>query len=64
MQNLSRVLSLKIGVTTVLWFVPLLFFPSDPLRTIGVRDLAPLISIELFGLAYGSLACSCRATPH
>jgi hypothetical protein len=54
MQNLSIVLCLKIGVT-VLWFVPLLFFPSDLLRTIGFPDLAPIIFIKLLGLAYGSL---------
>jgi hypothetical protein len=55
MRNLSRVLGLKIVVTTVLWFVPLLFFPSDLLRTVGFPDMAPLIFIKLLGMAYGAL---------
>lgn len=55
MQNLARVLGIKIGVTVVLWFIPLLFLPSDLLRTMGFPDLGPPIFIRLLGMAYGAL---------
>ena len=56
MKNLSRVLILKIGITTVFWFIPLLFVPIHFLnRPIGFPDLGPPIFIRLLGMAYGSL---------
>lgn len=58
MQNLSRVLAFKIGITTVLWFVPLLFFPSELLRHLGFPDVEPHIFFQLLGMAYGSLLVS------
>ncbi|HEV7509540.1 MAG TPA: hypothetical protein VGS07_31995 [Thermoanaerobaculia bacterium] len=57
MKNLSRVLILKIVVTTVFWFIPLLFCSIRFLHeTIGFPDLGPAaIFIRLLGMAYGSL---------
>jgi hypothetical protein len=57
MKNLSRVLILKIGITIVGWFIPLLFVPiglfHEPL---GFPDLgSAAIFIRLLGMAYGSL---------
>ncbi len=58
MKNLSRVLAIKMGITIVLWFVPLLFFPSGLLRHLGFPDLEPRLFIQLLGMAYGSLLVS------
>lgn len=58
MKNLSRVLAYKMGITTVLWFVPLVFFPIELLRHLGFPDLGPPIFIRLLGMAYGSLLVS------
>jgi len=55
MQNLSIVLVSKIGITAVLWFVPLLFFPINLLKKMGFPDLSPPVFIKLLGMAYGSL---------
>lgn len=58
MKNLTRVLVFKMGITTVLWFVPLLFFPIELLRHLGFPDLGPRLFIQLLGMAYGSLLVS------
>lgn len=56
MDNLCRVLAMKIGITIVLWFLPLLFCPIRFLHeTIGFPDQPDPIFIRLLGTAYGSL---------
>ena len=54
MRNLSRVLAFKMGITTVLWFIPLLFFPTQVLGHLGFPDLGPLLFTKLLGIAYAS----------
>jgi len=46
MKNLPRVLVFKMGITTVLWFVPLLFFPIELLRHLGFPDLGRAYSFN------------------
>jgi hypothetical protein len=58
MKNLPRVLVFKMGIRTVLWFVPLLFFPIELLRHLGFPDLGPRLFIQLLDMAYGSLLVS------
>lgn len=56
MNNLSKALILKIGITVFFWFIPLLFFPVSVLnKCIGLPDLGPPIFIRLLGMAYGAL---------
>ena len=56
MNNLSRVLDVKIVITFFFWLFPLLFFPISWLEeTIGFPDLGPPIFIRLLGMAYGAL---------
>lgn len=55
MRYLSGVLFLKIGVTTVLWFGPLLLFPAPLLEEIGFPAGPSTIFLKLLGMAYGAL---------
>jgi hypothetical protein len=55
MRNLSRVLFLKIVVTTVLWFGPLLLFPVSLLERLGFPTGPSTIFLKLLGMAYGAL---------
>ncbi|HEX2643812.1 MAG TPA: hypothetical protein VHU81_12535 [Thermoanaerobaculia bacterium] len=55
MRYLSSVLILKIGITIVLWFVPLLFFPVSCLERMGFPTFPSAIFLRLLGMAYGAL---------
>ena len=55
MRSLSRVLISKIGITIVLWFVPLLFFPVTFLERMGLPAFPSAIFLRLLGMAYGAL---------
>lgn len=58
LRFLSTVLVLKIGITTVLWFVPLLLFPLPLLESLGFPPGPAPIFLRLLGMAYGSLLVS------
>lgn len=55
MRSLATVLILKIGVTVVLWFVPLLFVPVPVLVCLGFPSFPAPIFLRLLGMAYGAL---------
>ncbi|MBI3267869.1 MAG: hypothetical protein HYZ53_02515 [Planctomycetes bacterium] len=55
MRKLSGVLAVKLAVTTLLWFAPLLLLPLDCLRAIGIPDSSPPLFLRLLGMAYLSL---------
>jgi hypothetical protein len=55
MRYLSGILFFKIGVTTILWFGPLLFFPAPLLEKIGFPTCPSTIFLKLLGMAYGAL---------
>lgn len=58
MRFLSTVLIFKIGITTVLWFVPLLLVPLPLLEGLGFPLGPATIFLRLLGMAYGSLLVS------
>ena len=58
MRYLSVVLRLKIVVTAVLWFGPLLLFPIPLLEKMGFPTCPPTLFLRLLGMAYGSLLVS------
>ena len=55
MRYLSRVLIFKIGVTTFLWFVPLLLVSTPLLEKIGFPTYPSTLFLKLLGMAYGAL---------
>ena len=55
MSGLSRVLAVKIALTVAVWCIPLLFFPSALLLSLGFPVPEPQIFLRLLGMAYIAL---------
>jgi hypothetical protein len=58
MRHLSKVLFLKIGITIVFWFGPLLLCPLPLLERLGFPTCPSAIFLRLLGMAYGALTVS------
>ncbi len=58
MRYLSGLLFLKIVVTTLLWFGPLLLFPIPLLEKMGFPTCPSTNFLRLLGMAYGALLVS------
>ncbi len=55
MKALSRILIIKIVLTTLVWCVPLLLFPLDWLQALGFPIPEPALFLRLLGMAYVAL---------
>ena len=56
MNHLSKVLVAKSSITILLWCLPLLLFPTELLKRLGIVDPGPQIFLKLLGMAYLALA--------
>lgn len=55
MKALSRILITKIVLTSLVWCIPLLFFPAAWLKLLGFPVPEPLLFLRLLGMAYVAL---------
>ena len=55
MNNLSKVLIIKISATVLVWCIPLIFFPGSILNFLGLPAQESYMFIRLLGWAYLSL---------
>ena len=55
MQALSKILIIKIVLTSLVWCIPLLFFPAAWLKGLGFPVPEPQVFLRLLGMAYVAL---------
>ncbi|MGH8104866.1 MAG: hypothetical protein ACREO1_14160 [Arenimonas sp.] len=55
MKALSRILIVKIVLTSLVWCIPLLFFPVAWLKMLGFPVPEPALFLRLLGMAYLAL---------
>ena len=55
MKALSRILIIKIVLTTLIWCIPLLLFPAAWLKLLGFPVPEPQLFLRLLGMAYAAL---------
>lgn len=55
MKALSRILIIKIVLTTLIWCIPLLLFPAAWLKWLGFPVPEPQLFLRLLGMAYAAL---------